>query len=170
MPSRAAPAAACRRAFSRSGSRLATAGVASSKTVTPSGMTPSASPTAARCRVRYAFGVVAEEDLKGGAAEEGFEADPAKADEELCDRWPKATVITAMTTTKPTRRSRRIQWVVVGADDGVRVMPPVKAVWRCQRVSGFRYADDMRGFAGSGACGCWSSRMSSTWRKRSAMG
>jgi hypothetical protein len=102
-----------------------------------SGTTPSGSPTAARCWLRYAFGAGAAEDLKGGAGEEGFEADPAKADEAVCERWPKVRVIIAMTTTRPTRRSRRIQWVVVRADDGVRVMPPVKAAWRCQRVSGF---------------------------------
>src|SRR4051812_27963322 len=48
-PSSAASAAAWRRAPSRAGSRLATPGIPSSKTVAPSGTAPSASPSEPRC-------------------------------------------------------------------------------------------------------------------------
>ena len=51
-PSYAASVAAWRRAPSRSGSRLATPGISSSKTVVPSGTAPSASPSAPRCSLR----------------------------------------------------------------------------------------------------------------------
>jgi hypothetical protein len=71
-----------------------------------------------------ALGPGTEEDLEGGAGEEGLDADRAEADEEVCERI--ARVITAMTATSPTRRSRRIPRAVVRAD-GVRVMRPVKA-------------------------------------------
>src|SRR5262245_32138854 len=48
-PSCAASVAARRRAPRRAGSRLATPGISSSKTVVPSGTAPSASPSAPRC-------------------------------------------------------------------------------------------------------------------------
>ena len=51
-PSSAASVAAWRRAPSRAGSRLATPGISSSKTVVPSGTAPSASPSAPRCSLR----------------------------------------------------------------------------------------------------------------------
>jgi hypothetical protein len=63
---------------------LATAGIASSKTVTPSATTPSASPSAPRCSLRGAFeGDSANED-KGDAAEED-KGDAADEYEEFCD-------------------------------------------------------------------------------------
>src|SRR5262245_56384644 len=51
-PSAAAAVAARRRASRRAGSRLATPGTSSSKTVVPSGTAPSASPSTCPCRNR----------------------------------------------------------------------------------------------------------------------
>src|SRR5204863_8492402 len=78
-PTCAAPLAAWRRAPRRAGSSLATAGYSSSKTVTPSGTTPSASPSAAwgsPSRLSCVRGA-------GGAAAMGA----VGADDEAGDDW-----------------------------------------------------------------------------------
>ena len=69
-PSSAASVAAWRRAPRRAGSRLATPGIASSKTVVPSGTAPPASPSAPRCSMR-ARGEVSRDGRRGGCGRRG---------------------------------------------------------------------------------------------------
>src|SRR6185312_12104836 len=65
-PSAAASVAARRRARRRAGSRLATPGISSAKTVVPSGTAPPSSPSASPCSSR--------ERSTGAAADEGEDA------------------------------------------------------------------------------------------------
>jgi hypothetical protein len=70
--------------------------------------------------------------------------DAALDEDDAGNWWPRTAAIAAMTTSRPAARILRIRIrrVVVRAGS-LYVMPPVKAAWCCQHVSGFRYAGDM---------------------------
>src|SRR5437899_394619 len=88
----------------------------------------SAPPSAPRCSVRRTS--------MGDAAVE---------DEDASNSEPRAAATAAMPTSRPAVRILRIRIRRVVVRAGSReVMPPFKAAWYCQHVSGFRYADDMR--------------------------
>src|SRR5439155_5166026 len=88
----------------------------------------SAPPSAPRCSVRRTS--------MGDAAVE---------DEDASNSELRAAATTAMPTSRPAVRIRRVRIRRVVVRAGSReVMPPFKAAWYCQHVSGFRYADDMR--------------------------
>jgi hypothetical protein len=71
--------------------------------------------------------------------------DEDAVEDEDAGKWePRAAAITAMTTSRPATRIRRI-WIrrAVGRAGWLWVTPPVKAAWCCRHVWGFRYAGDM---------------------------
>src|SRR3954451_19494129 len=92
-PSAAASVAARRRARTRAGSRLATPGTSSSKTVVPSGTAPPASPSASRCSLR--------ERSTGDAADHGEDAVKGEGtvkDDDTSAVEPRAAAIATMAT------------------------------------------------------------------------
>jgi hypothetical protein len=146
-PSPAASVAAWRTAPRRSGSRLATPGTSSSKTVVPSGTAPAASPSASRKSplTRPGLRRDARCSLRGTLFGDAAVADEDAVEDEGPDNGsPRAAAIAAMTASSPaTRRLRiRVRRSLVRADL-LLVTPRVKGAWCCQRVCDFRYADDM---------------------------
>src|SRR5215210_603988 len=133
-PSCAASVAAWRRAPRSAGSRLATPGTSSSKTVVPPGTAPPAPPSASRCPLR--------ERSTGAAADEG---EGTVKDDDTSALEPRAAAIATMATTTPAAVHLRIRIRQVVARAGLlRVTPPLKAARCCRHVCDFRYAGDMR--------------------------
>src|SRR3954471_21537673 len=131
--SAAASLAARRRARERAGSRLATPGTSSSKTVVPSGTAPPASPSAPRCSLG--------EPSTGDAAGQG---EGTVKDDETSDLEPRAATSATMATSTPAALRLRIRVRGVAALAGLlRVMPRLKAARCCRHVCDFRYAGDM---------------------------
>jgi hypothetical protein len=77
--------------------------------------------------------------------EEAVDNEDAVDDEDASNSYTNAGAIAATTTSRPAARilRMRIRQGVARARV-LQVMPPVKAAWCCQHVSGFRYAGDMR--------------------------
>src|SRR3954447_20425113 len=94
-PSAAAAVAAWRRAPCSSGSRLATPGIPSSKTVVPAGTAPSASPSASRSSLR---GVVVDDGEDAIEGERAADGDGTVEDDDTSDVQPRAAAIATVAT------------------------------------------------------------------------
>src|SRR5262245_18768872 len=109
-PPTAAAVAARRKARTRAATRLCMPGTPSSKTVVPSGIAPSASPSA-RDSLRRRMGAPPETPTGDAAVEEdeSFGNADAVEDQGASDRYPEITAAGATTRTRPAAQILRMR-------------------------------------------------------------
>jgi len=173
-PSPAASAAARRRVPSRAGSSLDTAGYPPSKAVTPSGTTPSDSPSGRACvlgrTVTLAGPAVstspgapgcplrrgrlgdppADDEIPGGDGDAGEDEGAVNDPDDGNGSWRDAAMA-ATATSRPATRIVGIRRVLLRVGSRL-AMGPVRGPRCCRRVSRFRDAGDMCRPRSIGAC------------------